>query len=176
CQTKPIEMTTETFDIEKFEKNKVDGEYYYTLEDSTTVRQIESENEYIEYIMPPKPNLLEIYKQYYKSGEIQRYIISFPKDFLVLKKNYDKTGKLIEEIDYDKPFKFTFEQLVALLKKEKDTIDLYDKNTTIGRGSDEKGTDWYVTYKKVLMRREFIIINGITGEILERNFHLHLDN
>ncbi|MCF6351030.1 MAG: hypothetical protein L3J23_08405 [Flavobacteriaceae bacterium] len=169
-------MTTETFDIEKFEKNKVDGEYYFTLEDSTTVRQIESENEYIEYIMPSKPNLLEIYKQYYKSGEIQRYIISFPKDFLVLKKNYDKTGKLIEEIDYDKPFKFTFEQLVALLKKEKDTIDLYDKFTSITRGVVKEGIFWEVEYKIQKNRVEEITIDGITGEILERNFHLHLDN
>ena len=170
------EMTTEKFDIATFEKNKIDNEYNFIMENGTKVRQTESENEYSVYITPPPPELFETYKQYYKSGELQRYIISYPKDFLKLKKEYDKSGKLIEEINYDPPYKFSFEQLLVLIEKEEDTIDLYDKNTSIGRGSDENGTDWYITYKKVPMRREVIKVDGITGEVLERGFHPHEDN
>lgn len=173
---KHTEMTTEKFDIETFEKNKTGTEYNFTSESGETVRQIGKEDKYIEYIAPLPPGLFETYKQYYKSGELQRYIVSFPKDFLKLKKEYDKSGKLIEEIDYDPPYKFTFEQLLKLIEKEKDTIDLYNKNTTIGRSSDKAGTFWYITYKKVPMRREDITIDGVTGEILERGFHPHEDN
>jgi len=67
-------------------KNKINNECNFILEEGTTVRQIGDENNYIEYIMPPKPNLIEIYRQYYKSGKLQRYILSFPNDFLILKK------------------------------------------------------------------------------------------
>jgi len=173
---KYTEMTTEKFDIEKFEKNKINNECNFILEDGTTVRQTGDENNYIEYIMPPKPNLIEIYRQFYKSGKLQRHILSFPNDFLILKKEYDENGNLTEEINYDTPYKFTFEQLLELIKKEKDTIDLYDKNTSIGRSTDTTGTFWYITYKKISMRRERIKIDGITGEILERSHYPHEDN
>lgn len=173
---KNTKMTTEIFDIVTFEKNKIDGEHNFTLADGTKVQQLSSDIDYGEIITPPKPNFFITSKQYYKTGILQSVIVSFPKSFLVLKRSYNNEGKLIDEINYDKPFKFTFEQLVELLKKEKDTINLYDINTTIGRGSDEKGTDWYVTYKRNWGRREVLKIDGITGQILERSFYSHLDN
>jgi len=173
---KNIKMGIAKFDIETFEKNKIDGEYYFTLPDGTKVQQLSSKVDYGEIITPPKPNFFITSKQYYKTGILQSVIVSFPKSFLVLKRSYNNKGEFIEEIDYNEPFKFSFKQLVELLKKEKDTIDLYDVSTTIGRGSDEKGTDWYVTYKKIWGRREVIKIDGITGKILERSSYVHLDN
>lgn len=173
---KHTEMTTETFDIETFEKNKLNGEYNFVLEDGTKIRQTSSDNSYSEYITHPKPELFMTFKGYYKRGRLKRYVIRYPNNFQKIRKEYDKQGKLIEEIDYDKPFKFTFEQLLELIKKEKDTIDLYDKNTSIGRGSDEEGTVWFVTYKKNWGRREVIKIDGITGQILERSHYPHEDN
>ncbi|MGG6229176.1 hypothetical protein [Tenacibaculum sp. SDUM215027] len=173
---KTREMTTEKFDIVSFNKHQVNGEYNFVLKDGSKVRQLSSDNYYEEIITLPKPSYFETYKKYYKTSELYLSITSFPNDFLVLKKEYDKTGKLIEEINFDLPYEFTFEQLLELMKKEKDTIDLFDKNTSIGRSSDTTGTFWYITYKKTPMRRERIKINGITGEILERSHYPHEDN
>ncbi|PIE47951.1 MAG: hypothetical protein CSA40_01955 [Flavobacteriales bacterium] len=169
-------MTTEKFDITTFEKNKVNGECNYILEDGTKIKQFSTNEYYIEIITPPKPALFERYKKFYKTGELYLFFIIFPNDFIKLRKEYDKTGKLIEEIDYDKPFKFTFEQLLDLIKKEKDTIDLFDKHTIISRGVIEQDTVWEIVYRKTYGRRERIIVDGITGEILKRNYYLHLDN
>ncbi|WP_238527902.1 hypothetical protein [Aquimarina agarivorans] len=174
---KDTTMTTEKFDIATFEKNKINTEYNFVLDDGTKVRQVEGENDYSVYEYPAPPELFMTFKRFYKSNKsLEQHVIRFPNRFLKKRLEYDKEGKLVEAVDYDKPFKFSFEQLLELIKKEKDTIDLFDKNTTIGRGSDEKGTDWYITYKKVPMRREVIKVDGITGEILERSHYSHLDN
>jgi hypothetical protein len=179
---KNTEMTTETFDIEKFNKNKINNEYNYLLEDKTKIQQMQAGHEeklvYVEYKIPPKPEYFYSYKEYHNNGILKIKGKRFKQGAFKqgVWKKYDKIGTLIEEIDYDKPFKFTFEQLVALLKKEKDTIDLYDKNTSIVRGVVEEGTFWEVEYKKDWGRRETMVIDGITGEILERSFHPHLDN
>ena len=172
-----VAMTTEKFDIETFEKNKIDGEYNFVLND-TIIKQFGGTDNYVEYLFPPPPNLFGEYKEYfYPSGKLKICMKIFPNEFDKTKKVYNKEGKLIEEINYDEPFKFSFNQLLELIKNEKDTIDIFDrKNTTIGRGSDENGTNWYITYKKVPMRREVIKIDGITGEILERSHYSHLDN
>lgn len=169
-------MTTEKFNITTFEKNKVDGEYNFVLDDGTKVRQLSTKLDYGEFITPPPPELFITSKQYYKTGELQTVIISLPRSFAKLKKVYTKNGELIEETNFDTPYKFSFEQLLILIEKEEDTIDLFDKNTSITRGVLEEGPIWEITYKKTPMRREDIKIDGITGEILERSFHGHLDN
>lgn len=173
---KQTEMTTEKFDIATFNKNQGNGKYNFILKDGTKIEQEIDKEFYNETIRPPLPILFISDKRYYKSGNLQSELIHFPNRFLKNLKKYDENGKLTEEIDYDKPFKFNFEQLLKLIKKEKDTINLFDKNTSIGRLSDTTGTFWYITYKKTSMRRERLKVDGITGEILERSHYLHKDN
>jgi len=182
---KKIEMTTEKFDIETFTKKKNESnEYSFELEDGARVRQIKSGENYIAFTTPLPPEMFMIFKEYFNNGSLKRYIIRYPKNFLKMSKEYNEEGKLIEEIDYDKPYSFTFEELVTLLKKEVAEIDFYDKNTTISRGINstdwqdkvDKGPTWYVVWKKDWGRRETLKIDGITGQILEKSFYNHLDN
>ncbi len=173
---KNTKMIIDKFDIETFNKKKINDEYNFVLEDGSKVRQLGSDNYYEEIIRLPKPSFYEIYKKFYKNGDLYLFFISYPNDFLVSKKEYDQTGRLIKEINYDTPYKFTFKQLLELLKKEKDTIDVFDKNTKITRESIDTGTFWYITYKKDWGRREVIKVDGITGEILERSHYPHEDN
>ncbi|WP_282165449.1 hypothetical protein [Cellulophaga baltica] len=171
-------MTTEKFDIATFEENKVDGEYNFIKKDGTKVRQTEGVNDYSVYEYPEPPSFFMKFKRFSKETKIlQQDVTRFPNRFLVLRLEYDNNGKLIEEQNYNIPYKFTFEQLLLLLKNEQDTIDIFDKkNTTIGRKSDESGTFWFITYYKVPMRREVIKVDGVTGEILERSFYPHEEN
>ncbi|WP_010521469.1 hypothetical protein [Aquimarina agarivorans] len=169
-------MTTEKFDIKTFEKNKIDGEYNFVLDDGTKIRQSSSKVDYSEYITPPPPELYHTYNEYFKNGNLKSNLISFPNDFSKNYKEFDINGKLIEEINYDKPFKSSFKQLLELIKNEKDSIDIFDKNTLITRGILDEGPIWEITYRKVFMRREVIKVDGITGAILERSHYPHLDN
>ncbi len=173
---KKTEIVVETFDIETFNKKQVNGKFNFLLKDSTRIEQEIDGDFYNTTIRPPLAKMFITDKRYYQSGNLESVLVHFPNRFLKSLKKYDKTGKLTEEINYDTPYKFTFQQLVELIKKEKDTIDLFDNNTSVGRSSDKTGTFWYVTYKKTPMRRERIKVNGITGEILERSHYPHEDN
>lgn len=178
-------MATEKFDIEKFAKNKINGEYIFELEDGTEVRQFGGDNNYVEYKYPPAPNLIATYKEfYYPSGKLKTIKKIFPNNFIRLSMEYNEEGKLIKQTDYDEPFKFSFEELQGLLKKRKEQIDLLDQNTLIGRaidgtdwkGKTDKGPTWYISWKEIPMRRETLKINGITGELIEKGHYDHLDN
>ncbi len=168
--------TLEKFDIETFEKNQVNGKYNLVLEDGTKIKQSIDGDFYNYKRIPVPPKMFITTKQFYKSGILRLETIYYHNRFLKSKKKYNEHGELIEYIDYDKPFKFTFEQLLELINKEKDTIDLFDKNTRITRGVVKERTLWEIVYRKTYGRREEIVVDGITGEILERSYHLHLDN
>lgn len=171
------EMTTENFDITLFKKNNINNTYSFKLNDGSLVTQESDEGYYYETITPVPPKLFIKEKRFYESGLLESILVKFPNNFLINLVEYNNEGKLINEMNYDIPFKFNFEKLLLLIKNEKDSIDISDRrNTTIGRSSDENGTFWYITYKKVPMRREVIKVDGITGEILERGFHPHEDN
>ncbi len=168
---KKTEITTETFN-----KNKVNDEYNFVLDSQTKIRQYGKENSFIEITTPSKPELFQTQKEYFKNGNLHLKFVYFERDFIKFKKEYDETGKLIDDINYDIPFKFTFEQLLALLKKEYDAIDIFDTNTVITRGVIEEGTIWEVEWKKTFGRRETLKVDGITGEVLERSFYPMKDN
>ncbi len=177
------EMTTEKFDIETFNKNKVNNEYSFLLESGKKIEQMQAGDGesliYIEYETPKDPELFYVYKEYHNNGVLKLKGERFKQGGKFQKgiwKKYNSNSSLSEEIDYDKPFKFTFEQLLELIKKEKDTINLFDKNTSIARRNDSEGTDWFITYRKEFGRREVIKVDGVTGEILERSFYPHEDN
>lgn len=176
------EMTSEKFDIKFFNEKKNNNEYSYFLDDSTKIQQMQAGKGedliYVQYIIPENPKYFYEYSEYYNNGMLKIKGKRFKRGAFKkgVWKSYDKQGRLIQNIDYDKPYKFTFEQLLDLIKKEIDTINLFDENTSIARGSDENGTDWVVTYKRDFGRREQIKINGITGEVIERSHYLHEDN
>lgn len=179
---KTTQMKTELFNVKEYSKRKNEGKTTFTLGNGTIIRQFDvGEKEeliYVEYETPLKPKYFFVYKEYYFNGVLKEKGLRFKQGKFQkgIWKKYDETGKLTKEIDYDKPFKFTFEQLVELLEKEKDTIDLYDKNTSITRGVIEEGAIWQIKWKKTFDRRETLKVDGITGKILERSFHPHEDN
>ncbi|GGX30769.1 hypothetical protein [Aquimarina muelleri] len=147
------------FDIETFEKHKIDNEYNFILKDSTTVRQLEWEYEY-EEIRKKKTSYFEIYKSFYKSGELKMLVERLPNRFVKYIKEYDEQGNLIKETDYDKGFDYTWEDLLKLLKKRE--VDIKDTdNTTIRKDEGE----WWVYYVKGLYIYN-IRIDGKTGKIL----------
>lgn len=196
-QNKNTEMTTETFDIKTFENNKIDGEYNFTLEDGTKVRQLGGKTDYSEYITPPKPKLFVLFKGYYKNGTLREYVTRYPKDFIKLIQKYDKEGALIESTNYDSLYKLTFDEVLIILEKEegKGVVDIFDRLTTISRSSDEKGKYWHIQYynrqkkgydkrieefnpsiNQALIIIEELTIDDVTSKIIKRGYYPHNNN
>lgn len=193
---KQTEMTIEKFDIETFEKNKIDDEYNFTLENGAEVRQLSSENDYREILTPSLPELLVTSKQYFKSGELQTISVFYPKYFISNIKKYSKEGELIENVDYDKNYKLKIEDILIILEKElgKNTVKIPDRLTSISRSSKEEAY-WYIEYydyqqkgydKRIdefnpnvdlaLIIIEELTIDDSTGKIIAQGYHAHNDN
>lgn len=186
---KHTEMTTEKFDILIFNKNQVNDTYNFKR-NGHKIEQIqtgEGQNLiYTEYEIPNAPELFYTYKEFYNNGILKEKGKRFKQGKFQkgIWKEYNKNGELIEEINYDNPYDFSFEKLVKLLNDKEFKIDLLDKNTSVGRGiggNDWKGKidsnyTWYISWKNKSMRRETLKVDGITGEILERSHYPHEDN
>ncbi|WP_232122433.1 hypothetical protein [Tenacibaculum finnmarkense] len=155
-----------TFDIETFNENKIGNEYNFKLEDGTKINQQElPNNEYIERINPKNSYFQTLNRYYYSNKKLKSTVQLFPNDFLVgILKEYDQFGNLINEIDYDKPFKFTWEDILKWLQKNK--ISSSNDYLQINRGSSSEGTTWAITWEKDdESGLKGVNIDGITGKV-----------
>ncbi|MGG6229175.1 hypothetical protein [Tenacibaculum sp. SDUM215027] len=166
---KDIETTTRIFDIETFNRNKTGNEYFFVTNDSTNVKQYESNDEYWE-TLKYKDSLLEDFYEYFKNGKIKRYVKRFPNAFALGKlKEYDEQGNLIKEENLDKPFIYSWGDVKSYLK-EHGVEDIQKHVISISRWSDKQETTWTLEFngKYNTIKGSFVItLNGKTGEELE---------
>ncbi len=159
--------TMKTFDIETFNKNKNDlNSYTFVTKDSAVVKQRKMQFDYYE-IIKPKNSYFQTRNRYYSNGNLKSTVQDFPNDFLAgVMKEYDQQGTLIKETDYDKPYTFTFDNLLKFIKKR--GIDMNGDYFMITRGIDDGipywGIDWEKEDKSGL---KHVGINGITGKIVQ---------
>ncbi|QKX07087.1 hypothetical protein HN014_19930 [Aquimarina sp. TRL1] len=154
-----------TFDVEQFNKNKINNRYTYISKDSTKVEQSTWQFGYEETITKQN-DFFQVYNKYYKDGTLKVTGEFFPDDFLKgVWKEYDEQGNLVKETDYDAPYKFTWEDVLKLIKERK--IDMSHEQFRVIRGSSEKGTSWAIVYDKPKTHDRLGVINidGITGKI-----------
>ncbi|WP_378298294.1 hypothetical protein [Aquimarina hainanensis] len=157
-----------TFDIKTFEKNKNHlNEYIFLEKDSTKIFQKKRHSEFKEVIISSN-SYFQTINRYYLSGKFKSSVKYFPNQFLKgLLKEYDEQGNLIKETNYDAPYKFTWEDILKLIKERKLDMDAY--GFLITRGTSDNGTAWSITYNKSEedMLLGVIIIDGITGKIIK---------
>lgn len=136
-----------TFDIETFEKNKNDiNEYSFFIKDSVNIFQKKRHSEYKE-VIKNKGSYFEIINRYYFSGKIKSTSLFFPNQFLKgIMKEYDEQGNLVKEINYDAPYKFTWEDILFFIKKRK--INMDNEHLRITRDVVEGKPFWGITYEK----------------------------
>jgi len=159
------------FDIETFNKNKNESDYrYFTDNDVFEVVQfyVGDGKGFVESRRNPK-ELFEEYYTYYENGDIKQEARRFRnKGFF--KGNgyfYDLTGELTEVINYDVPYKYTWEDVLKFGKKHK--INLYDTCTYITRYYNKKeGYCWDIAWKAPSdpMVSNVVILSGEDGRIL----------
>lgn len=132
------------FDIDSFEKNKGKqgyvNEYHYTLNDNSNIREFSSKAASDKFELryqrelTKKFNPKKYYYYYYPTEIINKEVLEFNNSLLNVKE-YDKNGKLIKEINFDKNFKHTFEQIHDIVMKEK-KVDIYDTRQAVALRHD----------------------------------------
>jgi antitoxin component YwqK of YwqJK toxin-antitoxin module len=163
--------TMKTFNIETFNKNKIGNEYNFKLEDGTKINQQElPNNEYIERINPKNSYFQTLNRYYYSNKKLKSTVQLFPNDFLAgVMKEYDQFGNLTNETDYDKPYKYTWEDILKYIKQRKFDMNAY--GFEVGRNVVDGKPVWSIIYNKSDedMKLGVIGLDGITGEIFQES-------
>ena len=170
-----IDNKFEVFDNNKYielaEKNKKSQEHF---DENGNYLQMIKANAGSATYFTSKNSYFTIFKEYYKSGRINKKGLKFNVwggfNFGTWYE-FDEQGKLIKEIDYDKPFKFTFEDLLKFCEKEKIRVDKgpilqsTGYHTKIRRGVKNEKPWWEIEHLKKPDLIETIKLDGISGEI-----------
>ena len=163
--------TMETFDIEVFNKNKdQQGNYTYTSQNNITIEESGGldNGDYIRIKHIANQKFKEFYR-FWPQGTLKIKGMFYENDFNSnIWHYYDEQGNLEKTIDYDKPFTYTWEDILKLIEEKE--IDLSKKTTRIGRTTEGTIPTWQVTWHYDSGRLKSMIINGQTGEVMEEKF------
>lgn len=128
-----------TFNIQKFENNKgkqgYANEYRYTLIDKSEVRELDVTSNVTKNIktyqreITKEFNPFQYVYTYYEDGNLKGEILRF-NDSGIKVTDYDNKGKIIKETNFDKNFKYSFEQIHYIVLNEK-KVDIYDTRQAV---------------------------------------------
>ena len=179
-----VTNTFETFDFETYEQRPPadangwrDDIYIQKTYNGMVIWLEKSSNEYYCEIYYPESSF-RILKIYYANGNIKEkgltYVQGFEKGIW---HEFDQLGKLVKDVNYDKPFTFTFEDVakfcaqngISLAKGYKSSIE-----TSIYRKSYNSGCYWEIESITKDIKNPpynldmYIKLDGKTGKILSR--------
>jgi hypothetical protein len=162
-------MQQRKFDVEAFNKNKNESDYWCFMDqDGYNVVQYGSDR-FVE-LRKKQGDLFEEYRVFYSDGSLKEEKQCFINDGFFKGKGYlyNPAGMLVEVIDYDAPYKYTWENVLLFVKKN--SINLYDSHTLIQRYEDrEKGFCWYIKWKVPMKPAVNVaILSGEDGHVLEQ--------
>ena len=160
----------ERFDIENFNKNQVEGEWKFKNSSGTSIRQYKIDDGYQEEAALPGSYFI-LSKSYYENGNLAEVGQRFHEQGFLkgIWTSYDENGIVISEVNHDLPFKYSWEDVLRILKTK--GINPSDNFTLINRKNDTLGPQWFISWdtkelapdgKKILKN---VTIDGITGKV-----------
>lgn len=179
---KAKKTTMEYFDIKSYKDWEID-EKYSSKEDDRFLKngndrvRIIFDRETIDIKYSSIENAFGKTKVYYsKSKSLKSVLFKFYDILIGINKEFDENGKLIREIDYDKPYIFTLKDVITKVKKEYD-LDLEDKTQgcSLERFESYELNDKplygvYLRNDEDTSKMKYIAIDGITGETLFKDY------
>ena len=169
-------FTNEKFDIENYFKHydKISRTYEHESSNGTKILEADFDDSYYATLIA-KNSLFATHKEYYKNGLLKSKWETFGEGGFIkgLRYEYDSKGKLIKVEDWDKPYKFTWEQVKKYIEQDL-KLDLLKDKVGVGNNLEYPGYSfptWSINYmgkykedpKGGLIR---IMLNGTTGELL----------
>lgn len=170
------------FDLEAFEKHKTGNDTfcrYKTINnngDSIEIYLEDNKDAYLEYISYINTPLKEKFTYSKRTLNMISEIETFYNCAIGVKKEYDEKGELIKITDNDKPYKFSWQDLVKKMKEEYD-IELMDikeqikkKNYVSSVKRSPQTMLYYINMPREMIqsnaaRLERFEINANTGEV-----------
>ena len=176
-----------TFNIKKFEENKgkqgIVNKYLYTL-NGYNIRELSSNAASNNYELRYQREItkefspFKLVHTYYKNGTIRSSTSFFNKSRIGIYKIFDQNGQVIKEIDDDKNFKHSFEQIHDFVLKEKN-IDIYDTRQAVALRHDTPFAPIKKYYQIHVLKSSFVdgqwysqpnysfLIDDKTGQIVK---------
>lgn len=140
--SKLIDRNFEIFDIKNFYNNNIEGVgKTYELPNGNQIEEgAGDDGSWFLRNETQKNSIFTQYKLYYSTGNIKEKWKTFGNGCAIgLGFEFDNNGKIIKEIDFDKPFKLTVNDILKFLKKSNADFDryfsvnrVYDENKKTG--------------------------------------------
>ncbi|GEN69549.1 hypothetical protein CRH01_41170 [Chryseobacterium rhizosphaerae] len=157
---------------------------YEKLNDGTIIERIKIKSGSAYYESPPKSYFM-IFKDFYPSDNIRKKGLKFNVWGGFQKGTwyeFDEKGNLIKEIDYDKPYQFTFEDILRFCEKEGipvtkgPVLQSTGFHTIITRRMENEKPIWEIEWLKKPSLVENIILDGISGKEISRKESKFINN
>ncbi len=158
------------------------------LDDESYIEVFYNTNAFKIVLITPKNSYFSIYKEYYNNNNLKSKGLRFNNNNYrdPFKKGiwyeFDESGKLIKETDYDRPFKFTFEDIVKFCEKENipitkgPVLQSTGFHTMIRRSTENQQPIWEIEWLKKPDVAETIIVDGISGKEISRRESEFINN
>lgn len=165
-------LIMEKFNINEFNLNQSDDEYYRVLKDGTTIDQLHFSQGYSEKIVPPK-GWFYGYKEFYQNGQLRisgKYFIAgnFKSGIW---NEFDEHGKTISNINYDEQYRLDLDSIFKILEDKKIPFSRENKYNKILRSKDNSQATWFVEWQIVYNRIEQLYIDDATGKVIKQDFY-----
>ncbi len=171
AQTNENYSKMEKFDISQFEKHQVAGSYNRILDDHTQINQFGDSSGYVENRIPAKGWFYK-HMEFYGSGNLKVKGDLFKKgDFKSgIWVRYDKDGNKTDETNYDKPYRLSVDSVLEIARKEHIVFSMADLYNTIRRGSENAIPVWFIEWKALPDRIEWLEISDVSGKVVKKDF------
>ena len=162
----------DVFDQRRFDRLKTANHYRHTLNDGTEIEQWESPSEsYLEITRKGFTNYSTYRLFYHDTKKLMKKGEQFQQFPIGVWRSYGKTDEVTDEVDHDKGFTFTIDDLDRLITKEfSRNIMLRGTGVGVLRQAEPKPT-YVVTFQDVPgddAAIRFIEVDGVTGKILSQ--------
>lgn len=167
--------TTEKFDIENYLKNrnKTVGSYEYIGSNGANIMETDIDGYSFFKDITPKYSFFTNHKEYFKNGSLKSTWQAFINNGFIKgnRYEYDLKGKLIKAEDWDKPFKFTWEQVKKYIEQDL-KLDLLKDEVKVNNYDGLSGgkPTWDISFKgkyKDIFGVYYITLDGTSGELLK---------
>jgi len=176
--TGQVKHKMEYFNIELYKDWEIDNRYSQREDKKFFKKQHERLSIWFVHdnIQVERTSIMHPYRRtpiyFRKNNVLYTNEIEFYQFSIGIQKLYDETGKIIEEIDNDKPYIFSLPQLIEKIKKEHD-VDLEDlrQGCSVHRRVDENLKKpiyevYLLSKEDPYSKKKYFLIDGVTGELI----------
>jgi len=159
----------DVFNVSNFDAHKANGHYVATLPDGSEIEQWESRGEYyLEETRKGRTNYSTYRMFYFDTKRLMKAGDQFFRFPIGTWRTYDKEGRVTEQVDHDKAFRVSIEDLTKIMRDRK--VEINVRGNGVGVMRDESPAPSYTVFfpdvPKDDSKIRFVVVDGVTGKIV----------